>query len=129
MDIEVRVQEELEVLRERYPDLEFRPEGRWARIPSYPLPDGWNAEVIQVAFQIVAPPAAPYGIYVPRGLLFNGQRPNNYGDAANAPFPGEWSVLSWAPEDGAWQPATTTRSGANYLNWALGFAVRFAQGI
>ena len=130
MDLNDRVQQELDLLKSRYPSLEFRPEGQWVRIPSYPLPPGWNRTATDVAFQIVAPPGAPYGIYVPGGLLFNGQRPNNYSDTAPAvPFGGGWAVFSWSPGDGEWKPGATPQSGSNYLNWALGFADRFGEGV
>ena len=129
MTAEERVQEELALLKSRYPDLEFRPDGHWARIPAYTMPTGWNRTIIEVAFSIVVPPALPYGIYVPSGLLFNGQRPNNYGEATNVPFAGTWSVFSWSPADGEWKPGATPKTGSNYLNWVLGFAGRFKEGL
>jgi len=128
MGVEERIQEELSILRSKYPDLEFRPDSRWVRIPTCPLPQGWSRATTDVAFRIVDPPAAPYGIYVPSGLLFNGQRPNNYSEpATGVPFPGSWGVFSWAPE--AWTPGTTAGSGSNYFNWVLGFAGRFREGV
>jgi len=125
-----RIEEELELLRTRFPNLEFEPRGNWVRITSYSLPTGWNRNATDVAFQFVSPPAAPYGIYVPSGLLFSDQRPTNYSEpAGNVPFAGTWGIFSWSPGDGEWRPSTTVVNGTNYLNWVLGFASRFKEGI
>ena len=37
-----RIDLELGLVRERFPKVEYQPEGRWVRIISYPLPEGWN---------------------------------------------------------------------------------------
>lgn len=65
-----RVDQEIALLRSRFPELEYQQEGQWVRIPSYPLPEGWNGDSTEIAFQIPAsyPAGAPYGIYVPAGL-------------------------------------------------------------
>ena len=128
MTIEERIHDELVLLRGKHPALVVGPDGRWVRIPAYPLPPGWNRATTDVAFRIVDPPAAPYGIYVPIGLLFNGQRPSNYGEpASGVPFPGSWGVFSWTPE--GWMPGTTAASGSNYCNWVVGFGARFREGV
>lgn len=126
-----RIDEELQLLRTRFPTLEFMAAGNWVRLKSFRLPAGWNRSITDVAFQIVPSPQAPYGIYVPAGLQFNGTRPNNYSEpVANVPFTDtSWGLFSWAFGDGEWQPATTAAGGSNYLNWALGFAHRFAEGL
>lgn len=126
-----RIEEELQLLRTRFPDLEFFQNGNWVRLRRYPLPEGWNRQTTDVAFQIVAPPQGPYGIYVPAGLQFRGSKPNNYTEpATNLALTEEtWGIFSWTFGDGEWQPATTAAGGSNYLNWALGFAARFAEGI
>lgn len=127
-----RIQQELRLLRQRWPDLEYREEGNWARIPSYALPNGWNREVTEVAFAIPVgyPGTPPYGIYVPSGILFGGARPKDYTEPAPAqpPFGGTWGIFSWAPGDGQWRPAAEPVSGSNLVNWVLGFAVRFREG-
>jgi len=119
------------LIRWRYPEAEHRADGQWVRIPSYPLPDGWNRSSTDVAFQIPAgyPGTPPYGIYVPAGLRFKGALPNNYSEPAGnrPPLPGEWGVLSWAPAAG-WCPTADLRQGSNLLNWVAGFACRFSEG-
>lgn len=127
-----RIEQELVLLRGRYPKLEYRPEGQWVRIPDYSLPPGWNRAVSDVVFQIqVAHPGTPpYGIYSPSGLTFNGQRPDNYTEPAPSqpPFGGTWGVFSWAPGDGEWRPTADPHTGSNLLNWVIGFATRFREG-
>lgn len=128
-----RIDEELMLLRTRFPDIEYVPEGRWVRIPTYHLPGDWSRAATEVAFQIQAghPGAPPYGIYVPASLLFRDARPNNYTEPANnhPPFPGTWGVFSWQPDDGQWRPAAELTKGSNLLNWVLGFAARFREGV
>ena len=130
--MEERIRQELPLLRQRWPDLEYRPDGHWIKIPSYPLPLGWNRNVTDVSFQIKVgyPGIPPYGIFVPAGLLFNGIRPSNYAEPASPapPFGGTWGVLSWAPGDGQWRPSVNPSEGSNLMNWVIGFAQRFREG-
>lgn len=129
-----RIERELALLRERYPELEYRAEGRWVRIPAYPLPPGWNRETTDVALQI--PPAypgtPPYGIYVPAGLTINGQRPDNYTEPAQTqpPFGGSWGIFSWTTVDGQWRATAEPDPvrGYSLRAWVDGFANRFGEG-
>jgi len=129
-----RIERELAMLRQRHADLEYREEGRWVRIPRYPLPPGWNRETTDVAFPI--PPAfpgvPPYGIYVPAGLTFNGNRPDNYTEPASTqpPFGGVWGIFSWTTFDGQWRATAEPDPirGYTLLAWVNGFADRFQQG-
>ena len=115
---------ELELVRGRFPNVEYQPEGRWVRITSYPLPEDWSRETTDVAFQIGDgyPGAQPYGFYVPSGILFQGTTPGSYTDPApnQPPFEGPWGFFSWAPKSG-WFPASDVRQGANLLDWVRGF--------
>ena len=133
MNLEDRIEEELTLLRRRYPDLEYQEAGRWVRLPEYRLPDGWNHAATDVAFQILVsyPGTPPYGIYVLAGLTFNGSGPSNYTEpaATQPPFGGSWGVFSWTVADGQWRPTADARSGSNLLNWAIGFADRFREGV
>lgn len=127
-----RIEAEVALLRRYYPDLEYVDAGHWVRIPAYPTGAGWNRATTDVAVQIPAgyPGAAPYGIYVPIGLLCNGAAPNNYtAPASNTPpFAGSWGVLSWAPADG-WRPTADLITGPNMLNFVRGFSGRFREGV
>ena len=127
-----RIEAELALVRERYPNVEYREEGRWVHVPSYPLPDGWNRDVTPAAFQVNEghPGAHPYGFYVPAGIQFQGAPPQNYTEPAkNAPpFEGVWGFFSWAPIDGTWQPTADVRVGSSLLSWIDSFRHRFVEG-
>ncbi len=122
----------MELLRTRYPDLEYIEEGNWVCIPEHPLPGGWNRTLTDVAFQIPTgyPGTPPYGIYTPVGLLFNGAPPDNYTDPSpnQTPFSGQWGIFSWAPKKGQWRATADLVTGANLLNWVRGFSDRFNEG-
>jgi len=127
-----RIQQELRLLRTRYPDFEYVAQGQWIRIRDYPLPEGWSSKATDVAFQVPVgfPGTPPYGIYTPAGVTFNGQRPDNYSEPAGTPppFGGTWGIFSWAPGDGAWRATADPTTGSNLLNWVVGFATRFREG-
>ncbi len=126
-----RVDAELALIRRRYPDVKHQRDGNWLLIPSYPLPEGWNRSREDVATQVPPgyPGSPPYGIYVKAGLLFKGERPNNYTEPAGnrPPFEGEWGVFSWTPDE-PWRPTADLLGGSNLLNWVIGFAERFRAG-
>lgn len=129
--MEGRIDQELALLRQRFPEAEYNAEGRWIRIPAYSLPAGWNRTSTQVAFQIPVgyPGTPPYGIYAPAGLTFQEAQPDNYVVASNIPpFLGTWWVFSWATEDGKWHAGVEPLKGSNLLNWVLGFGQRFREG-
>lgn len=123
-----RLSLEMAILRRRYP--RARLEGRWALVPDYQLPVGWSATAINTAFNVpdAYPGAGLYGIYVPSGLLFNGQSPSNFADpaATQPPFEGKWAIFSWQAEQ--WFPKATPEAGHSFLTWVDGFAKRFREG-
>jgi hypothetical protein len=126
-----RIAQELALLRSRHRDLEYWEDGRWVRLPAYPLFHGWNRETTDVAFQIKVeyPGAAPYGFYVPAGLQHNGRTPSSYNEPAQAqpPFGGSWGFFSWQVEAG-WFPTADVVTGSNLLSFARTFADRFKEG-
>lgn len=127
-----RIAAEMDLLRKKFPDLEHTEEGQWVHIPSYPLPEGWNRSATDVAFQMPQsyPGTPPYGIYVPVGILFNESRPESYTEPAPAqpPFAGTWGIFSWTTVDGQWRATTDPLTGANLINWVIGFTQRFKEG-
>ncbi len=128
-----RIIKELELLKTKYPNLQYKEDGRWILIPAYPLPEGWNRSVTDVAFQILVgyPGTEPYAFHTPVGLQFNGIKPTKYREPAKnvPPFPGEWGTFSWSPENGQWRATADLVTGSNLLNWAMGFADRFKGGV
>lgn len=128
-----RIDKEIEMLCQRYPKLEFIEDGYWVRIPSYPLLQGWNRFSTEIAFQIPMgyPGTPPYGIYALAGLLFNESKPQNYTEPApnQPPFSGLWGIFSWSPANGQWHPTADIITGFNLINWVIGFATRFREGL
>jgi hypothetical protein len=127
-----RINQEIEMLKTRFADLEYRPDGQWVRIPKYPLPPGWNLPDTQLAFPIPVqyPGGPPYGIYVPAGIRFDGKVPGSYSEPApnQPPFSGAWGIFSWTTADGLWRSTDDPIKGSNLLNWVLGFRKRFEEG-
>ena len=123
-----RIEAEVALVRCRFPDLEFRPEDLWARIPGYPIPKAWGHDSTELAFQ--APRdifgQQPYGFWVrPQLVLPGGGPPTNTSGPVSTPFGDGWQQFSWAPE--AWQPGPDPRSGSNLLDFVRSFAHRLAQ--
>ena len=125
-----RIQAELALIRQAFPDAMYQEVGCWVCLPSYPLPEGWNRVATDVAFQISDgyPTAPPYGFYVHSGIQFKEAIPNNYTDTASnkPPFEGTWGQFSWTPKE--WKATGDVRRGSNLLQWARGFADRFQEG-
>ncbi len=128
--MEDRLDQELRLLRSRWPELRYDDPGRWVLLPGYPLPSGWSQSVTDVVFQVQMnhPGAAPYAFLTPSGLLHEGRVPTNYQDPAPSqpPFGGSWGIFSWSAED--WQPHAEIRAGSNLFTWAQSFTQRFLQG-
>lgn len=126
-----RLEQELELLRTVYPDLEYRPvDGAdWVRLPSYPVPEGWSHPSVEVAFQIPAQAGqAPYAFWVRPALRLAGDgMPSNYTPTAATPWGGDWAQFSWSPLQ--WVPKADIRAGANMLNFARSFADRLAERV
>ena len=127
-----RIQAELTLIQQVFPEMVYQEKGYWLLLPSYPLPEGWNRLETDVAFQIGDgyPAAPPYGFYTSSGIQFQGVTPSNYTDpAANQPpFREKWGFFSWAPINGVWKPTADVQRGSNLLQWARGFADRFQEG-
>jgi hypothetical protein len=129
-----RIEKELVLLRKHYPRLEYRDDGQWVRIPDYPLPDGWNRENTDVAFQIPIgfPGAPPYAFFVLVGIQFRGEKPANYEESISnrPPFDGSWGQFSWSTVDGQWRATASPDPAKGYtlVDWARGFANRFQEG-
>ena len=126
-----RIDIEIELLRSQFPDLDYR--HPWVRLPKQHLPDGWKPSITDVAFVIGDghPGTPPYGLYVPAGIQFKGQVPQNYTEPAQTqpPFDGRWGTFSWTVSDPSqWQPSSDVRHGANLLRWARSFYERFEEG-
>lgn len=129
-----RIEEELKLLRKYYPKLEIDKEKKWILIHKYQLPKdkSWNKNIIDVCFTIPQgyPGTNPYGIYIPDDLLYNNQSLDNFKQSPSnkPPFPGNWGILSWSPDNGQWKPTDNIITGSNLLNFVRSFSDRFKEG-
>ncbi len=121
-----RIDQEIEILRSRYPDVQLR--DPWVLIPAYPVPSvGWSVSAVAVAFLIPGgyPGAKPYAFHVSPPLRVGNAVPTNSTESHEPVFPGVWQKFSWdCPE---WAPGTEPRSGTNLLHWALSFRERLRE--
>lgn len=131
-----RIQQELNLLRQHYPDIEHQQKDGedWFLIPSYSFPPGWRIDNVlieraPVVFKAGAayPTGEPYGFCTPAGINFKGSPPKNTGSPVTPPFSGAWQHFSWAP-DGGWAPSAEVTTGQNLLIWVRSFARRLQEG-
>jgi hypothetical protein len=125
-----RVRAEIDMLRTRWPDVEYLENPQWVRLPTYLLPGGlWAAPSVEVCFQVPEnyPGQAPYAFYVHPDLkLADGRWPNNYAYPASTGFGNDWGKFSWLVDP--WVPGATPIEGSNLLNFAMSFASRLREG-
>src|SRR5688572_13054981 len=101
-----RVKEEIELLRQRFPNLKHSDELNWVLIPEYPLPDLFNKSHTNLMWLIPPgyPQTAPDDFFVDGDLRFkNGSSPPAFNVGPNsssgsAPIPGDWGWFSWHPQ-------------------------------
>jgi hypothetical protein len=129
-----RIKAEIELLRRRYPDVEYIDNGQGVRIKNYPIPPnlGWNRQATDVCFEIPSgyPGVPPYGFYVPAGILVNGAKPDSFTEPSQKkpPFEGTWAQFSWAVDSPGWFPKADVQAGSNLLNFVMTFRDRFLGG-
>ena len=120
-----RVQQEIELLKLKYPELQHGDQLNWVLIPKYPLPDLYNKSQTQLLWNVPPgyPQTAPDDFFVDGDLrLKNGNPPASFNQGANsssgpAPIAGNWGWVSWHPEQGKWQPAAEIEKGDNLLTF------------
>lgn len=123
-----RVRAELELVRSRYPSLEFREDDFWARIPDYRIPPEWGRDAAEIAFQIPRDifGQQPYGFWVHPPLQTPaGGIPTNTSGPVSTGFGDGWQQFSWAPE--IWQPGAEPCDGTNLLDFVRSFSQRLRE--
>lgn len=131
-----RIEQEMELLRTRYPKAGWHPnsasenDGGWILIPDYNLPmDIWDKNQADICFEVKAgyPGVAPYSFYVRDGVkLKGGGDPQSYSVVLEAPFGGSWGKFSWSHAD-SWKPTGDLSSGSNLLNFVSSFNDRLRE--
>ena len=127
-----RLEAELEILRAAFPDVQVAGPEPWILVRGYAFPAGlpWNRTSCDVVMLAPAgyPTTPPKNIWVPAGILFDGQKPDHYEEpSAGPPFPGTWGAFSWGNPE-VWNPGPDPRTGANLLNFVLSFTARLQEG-
>lgn len=122
------VEQELELIRSFFPDLEYLEWNgqHWIRIPKYPVPAGWSQTEVELACHIPAEAGQPpYGFWVrPPLALESGAEITNCTVAATA-WGSDWMQFSWSPVE--WKPKADVRLGDNMLNFVRSFADRLRE--
>ena len=127
MTIDERLRE-IELMRQRYGDLEHGPNMDWILIKRFPLPSDWNREHTELL--VVIPPGYPAtppdNFYVREGLrLRNGNLPNNYSEGQSV-LGGPWAQFSFHAQ--AWTPTPNPEDGDSLLTFMLGIEQRLEEG-
>lgn len=125
-----RLDKEIALIRQSFPDAEYREDTGWVRLPKYSLPKGiWQSDIIEISFQIPKgyPGQAPYAFYVKPLLRLksNNQKPQSYEDNAQTPFGNDWGKVSWQHVN--WKPSNDVKSGSNLNNFVSTFIERFKE--
>jgi hypothetical protein len=123
-----RIQAEIELLKQRYPEIEIR-DGGWCRFTRYSLPDGWSSAEAELAFRIPEnlPGEVPYAFWTrPPLTLSGGGSPSN----ADSPpvetvFGSGWQQWSWQLED--WRPGDTPGAGSNMVDHVRSIGYRLKE--
>lgn len=130
-----RVRNEIDLVRQKYPDLQHGNNLDWVFIPEYPLPKNiYNRSSTKFFFLIpnVYPNSGPDNFFVESGFrLFDGSLPNSYNEGStptghSLPVPGTWGWFSWHPEK--WQPAAVIEEGDNLLAFFKAVNIRLREG-
>lgn len=122
-----RVQAEIELLEQRYPDVECRDDG-WCRLAGYELPEGWSELEVELAFRVPLniPGEIPYAFWTRPFLTLNsGAAPNNTSGPVETGFGQGWQQWSWQLED--WRPGPTSQDGSNMGDHVRSIAYRLQQ--
>lgn len=115
-----RIEEEIELLRDRYGDVTPSDDGQHIVVHNVDVADGWNRDTTDVLIELKNgyPDTPPDNFWVPAGL-----RPESGGtpgdlSAGHKSYQGEsWDRFSWHAEDGDWWPHPDIEDGSNLLTF------------
>ena len=121
---------ELDRLRSLWPTLEYEDNGSWVLWRSYPLPEGWTQDQVDLAFRIPPnlPAEQPYAFWVRNGLsLASGTPIGNYQFPSEpVPFSADpWGKFSWSPE--VWRPGGVPGAGDGMVQFVVSFRRRLEE--
>ena len=120
---------ELELLRQKYGEVDADPDVTWIRILSFPLPAGWSKQLCQLI--VTVPPGYPItppdNFYLEQGVtLASGAQPGNSspGQQLNG---STWTIFSYHVEAGTWRPNADIGRGHNLITYVEGIEARLRE--
>jgi len=122
-----RVEEEIGLLKEKFPRLRHGDKHQWVLIPEFPLPVGrYNKGYTDLLFNIPLgyPNTGPDDFFVEGDLkLMEGGNPLGFNvgsksSSGPAQVEANWGWFSWHPV--SWRPAATIQGGDNLLTFLRG---------
>ena len=129
-DVLTRHDEELELLRSNFPELEYVADGKWVLLKNQDVVgEGWDHATVDICFQIPdqLPGQQPYGFYVHPALgRTDGATISNYAFPAPTTFGPDWAKFSWQLLE--WNPAADVIAGTNMVNFVRSFRDRLMEG-
>ncbi len=122
-----RRRKEVDLLRERYGDLEVGQAIDWVIFRHFKLPDGLNREETELLVEIPSayPQSPPDNFYVAEGLRSSaGGALTNYSERI-AKLGRNWGQFSFHVQD--WSPCSDILDGHNLLTFMLGVEKRLKE--
>lgn len=112
---------EIELLREKYGELEHGPNLEWIIFQDFKIPKGWNRDSTEIL--ILIPPGYPVtppdNFYVPIGFrLKSGTMPQSYSEGQHH-LSRDWGVFSVHVQKETWSPSSDILQGANLLTYMM----------
>ena len=120
---------EVELLRQRYGELEHGSNVEWVLFKSFRFPSGWNREAstLLVIASNGHPMTPPDNFYVEPGLrLASGATPANYSEPVSQ-LGQNWGQFSYHVDGGEWRPSADILDGHNLLTFMLGVEKRLSE--
>lgn len=120
---------EVDLLRQRYGELDHGPNVEWIIFKQFRLPSGWN--LANVRLLILIPPGYPMtppdNFYVELGLkLSSGAAIANYTEPVSQ-LGQTWGQFSYHVEAGGWKTSTEILDGHNLLTFMIGVEKRLTE--
>lgn len=119
-----RVAREIELVRQRHPNLQHGAKLDWVLVPDYPLPSGrFNKDRSRLLFLIPVgyPSTGPDNFFVDGDLQLKsggappGLNPGPNSNTGTAPVGENWAWFSWHAK--SWGPAASIEGGDNLLTF------------
>lgn len=122
-----RRREELELLCQRYGELQHGENLDWVLFQHFPMPLGWNRGETKLLVLIPAgyPTTPPDNFFVPNGLrTTSGAMPGNYTENQSV-LGGSWAQFSLHAKE--WSPSPDPNVGDNLLTFVIGVERRLRE--